>query len=66
MIDLTKRWRIKNGAWQGREFFPSTAHHVSDGTTYIYGYVESHRNYGEKFINHPIAAGRLEEIKGAV
>jgi hypothetical protein len=64
MNDLTKRWRIKNGAYQGREFFPSTAHHMYGGKTYIYGYVESETRRGERFIPHRIAAGRLEEING--
>lgn len=66
MIDLTKRWRIKNGAYAGREFFPSTAYTTVNETLRVFGYVESNRKYGEKFITCPIADGRLEEIKGEV
>ena len=66
MNDLTKRWRIKNGAYQGREFFPSTAHHLYDGTAYVYGYIKSERSYNKKFAPHTMAVGRLEEIEGEV
>lgn len=63
MLDLTKRWRFKNGQYHQREFFPSTAQYTDERGLRVLGYVTAHRRNRGPFIPCGAYENRLEEIE---